>query len=139
MLFALALCSFNDNIFVSMNISIAETQKIAGFFEVLSVPSRLGILLAIGEKEVCVCHLEAVLELRQAVISQHLQVLKRNDWVLPRRQGRFVYYRLKNPQVLTMIYEVARMNGVSQEQIEAFTRVPVPGCSCSLCSSSSNC
>lgn len=121
-----------------MNISSAALQEIADFFEVLAVPTRLGILLAIGEREVCVCHLEAVLKLRQAAISQHLQVFKKNGWVISRRQGRFVYYKLSNPSVLPLIYEGARMKGVSQEQIEYFSTAPIEGCSCSLCNPNSN-
>ncbi len=65
-----------------MNISLLVSEQISDFFEVLSVPTRLGILLAIGEREVCVCHLEAVLQLRQAAISQHLQRLKQNQMVV---------------------------------------------------------
>ena len=116
-----------------MNISLLVSDQIAEFFEVLSVPTRLGILLAIGEREVCVCHLEAVLHLRQAAISQHLQRLKQSQMVVARRQGRFVYYRLKDPQVLSFISDVARMQGISSEQMDVFTRVPAEGCLCSLC------
>ncbi len=116
-----------------MNISLLVSEQISDFFEVLSVPTRLGILLAIGEREVCVCHLEAVLQLRQAAISQHLQRLKQNQMVVARRQGRFVYYKLRDPQVLSLILEAARMQGLSEEQMETFTRVPVEGCLCSLC------
>lgn len=115
------------------NIYPALSQEIAGFFEILSVPTRLSILLAIGEREVCVCHLEAVLHLRQAAISQHLQVLKRSQWVLSRRQGRFVYYKLRAPGILALIYEAARLMGISDEHLAFFARVPAEGCMCSLC------
>ena len=49
-------------------------DEISNFFQLLSQSIRIQILLVIGEEEACVCHLEAFLGHRQAVISQHLMV-----------------------------------------------------------------
>lgn len=54
----------------------SNTSAIADLFRLLGQPVRLRILLAIGTGEACVCHLEAHLGLRQALISQYLMVLR---------------------------------------------------------------
>ncbi len=54
----------------------ATALLISNIFRQLSQPSRIEILLAIGEGEACVCHLEAKLGMRQAYISQHLMALR---------------------------------------------------------------
>ena len=63
-----------------MNMSAIDTldlaEKAAQLLHLLGQAERLSILLAIGNGEACVCHLEAALGLRQAYISQHLMTLR---------------------------------------------------------------
>ena len=49
-----------------------QTKKLASLFRTMGQAARLRIILAIGEGEACVCHLEAILGYRQAYISQQL-------------------------------------------------------------------
>lgn len=46
------------------------------------------------EQELCVCELEAALDVIQPVISRHLAVLRDAEWVESRREGRRIYYRI---------------------------------------------
>ena len=85
------------------------TQTISAFFQTLSVSPRLEILLAIGEGEACVCHLEAALGYRQAYISQHLMALREANLLEPRRDGRFIYYRLADRRILDLLYQVGEL------------------------------
>ena len=48
----------------------------AQIFKALAYRARLHILEALEQEEACVCHLEALLGLRQAYISQHLALLR---------------------------------------------------------------
>ena len=73
---------------------LENAEEIVKVFENISAASRLAILLVIGEGEACVCHLEAVLGKRQAYISQHLMALRDAGIITPRRDGRFIYYRI---------------------------------------------
>jgi ArsR family transcriptional regulator len=90
-----------------------STISISTLFQILSVPPRLDILLAIGEREACVCHLEAALGYRQAYISQHLMALREASLLETRRDGRFIYYRLADPRILEVLTLAGEMLGQS--------------------------
>lgn len=111
----------------------ASTQ-IADLFRSLSQPTRVEILLAIGSGEACVCHLEAILKMRQAYISQHLMALRQAGVLDTRRDGRFVYYRLQNPQILDFIRRAAETAGVSADKVVSAAGIqPRSGCGCPKC------
>jgi DNA-binding transcriptional ArsR family regulator len=84
-------------------------QKISRLFRVLGQPSHLEILIAIGTGEACVCHLETAIGCRQAYISQHLMALRSEGLVVSRREGRRIFYRLKNAGVLDLIRNAASL------------------------------
>jgi ArsR family transcriptional regulator len=86
-----------------LNSYAAQARQTSPILEVLSNPSRLEILLAIGSSEACVCHLETALGYRQAYISQHLMALRAADLLDSRKMGRFVYYSLKDQGILDML------------------------------------
>jgi DNA-binding transcriptional ArsR family regulator len=90
-----------------------SADQIAAILKTISPPTRLAILLAIGDGEACVCHLEAMLDKRQAYISQHLMALRQADVLLDRREGRFVYYRIANPALLDLVRSAGRLAGVA--------------------------
>jgi len=106
---------------------------ISEIFEALSAPARLQIVLAIGASEACVCHLEALLGLRQAYISQQLMVLREKDLITARRDGKFIYYSLKEPGILDLIFHAARLAGVPEDQLEIIDTLSK--CACPNCSS----
>ena len=61
----------------------------------LADPGRLKVLALINAAdEICVCKIEQALKLPQPTVSRHLNRLKEAGWVLDRRQGRWMYYRL---------------------------------------------
>ena len=65
-------------------------------FRAFSDRTRLRILnLLRGRKELCVCDLIRVLDLPQAKVSRHLATLRRAELVDTRREGQWVYYRLR--------------------------------------------
>lgn len=110
-----------------------ETGSIptSALFQTLSVAPRLEILLAIGENEACVCHLEAALGYRQAFISQHLMALREANLLESRREGRFIYYRLADRRVLDMLVQAGEILGqpVAVQPIHLFS------CECPNCTS----
>jgi ArsR family transcriptional regulator len=75
----------------------------ANFFNALAHPSRLEILELLKDGEACVCHIQAMLNQRQAYISQHLNVLRQAGLVTSRKDGLRVYYKLSDPGVLTIL------------------------------------
>jgi ArsR family transcriptional regulator len=114
---------------------MSSLQKISDLFRVLGQPSRLEILLAIGTGEACVCHLEAATGWRQAYISQHLMALRSEGLVTSRRDGRNIYYRIKNAGVLDLIRKAAGVTDISDvEAAQGRLTEPLPNCTCPNCS-----
>lgn len=115
------------NIFMQTNISAPDV------FRVLGQPIRIQIILIIASYDACVCHMEAVLGVRQAGISQHLMVLKDAGLVQTHREGRNIFYRLANPDLYTSVLQVAIASGTSQETLASYAKRPVEGCPCPTC------
>ena len=90
--------------------SASQLETTAAFLRAISQPVRLEILLAIGAGEACVCHLEAAIGQRQAYISQQLMVLREAEIVESRREGRNIFYRIKNLKILDLIQAAAQFN-----------------------------
>jgi ArsR family transcriptional regulator len=110
------------------------SEQIAVPIEVIASPQRIAILLAIGQGEACVCHLEFALSWRQAYISQHLMALRKADILVDRREGRYVYYRLKNTSYLDLIIAFAEVCGLSRDTvIELINTQTYPSCECPHC------
>jgi len=100
----------------------------------ISQPARLRILLTIGEGEVCVCHLESVLGYRQAYISQHLMALRKARLLDTRRERRYIFYRLRDRQLLELIQTAGHVAGISPAEQDQLTSTnPLPGCCCPDC------
>lgn len=110
------------------------SEKIAAPLSVIASPQRIAILLAIGKGEACVCHLEATLGWRQAYISQHLMALRKADILQDRREGRYVYYRIKNASLLDLITVSASQSGLSADAVSVLINTQVyPSCECPHC------
>jgi len=60
----------------------------------LSDPSRVKIIKLLGQREMCVCEIQVLLELAQPTISKHLKILEDADLVRSRKEGQWVNYRL---------------------------------------------
>ena len=86
--------------------------KIGNLLASIGNPVRVQIMLAIGNGEACVCHLESLLELRQAYISQQLMTLRKKKIITSRREGKYIYYRLVDPEVLEIFKTAAAITGV---------------------------
>ena len=109
-------------------------EQIAAPLEIIASPQRIAILLAIGHSEACVCHLETALGWRQAYISQHLMALRKADILEDRREGRYVFYRLKATSFLELIIASGEVGGLSREVVfELINTQRYPACECPHC------
>lgn len=88
-------------------------QNQAQLFKILMHPTRLAILDILREDEQCVCHMEAVLGLRQAHISQHLMVLREAGLVTDRRDGWNIFYRVCKPDIYRVIDAMSAFSGAT--------------------------
>ncbi len=113
---------------------IELSERISAPLTSIASSQRIAILLAIGMGEACVCHLETALGWRQAYISQHLMSLRKADILLDRREGRYVFYRLKDASLLDLITASARLSGLSAESVSALINTQFhPSCECPQC------
>jgi ArsR family transcriptional regulator len=119
--------------------SPATAHKISRLLRAISQPSRLEILLAIGTGEACVCHLEAYLGQRQAYISQHLMALREAGIVAAHREGRNIYYYLKDKHTLDLVQQAAGLAGIPPDGLLFGTPTTLlPDCTCPHCSPDSD-
>jgi DNA-binding transcriptional ArsR family regulator len=116
---------------MEMNMKNNPLQSIVSLLESISPLARLELLLLIGAGEACVCHLETQLGYRQAYISQHLMALRQAGLLDSRRAGKYIFYRLAKPEVLSLIQQVAQMIGVDLPHIQTVT--PDQQCGCPTC------
>jgi ArsR family transcriptional regulator len=72
---------------------MTDTSRI---FKALADETRLRILTLLLSGELCVCEVTAALDLPQSTASRHLAYLRNAGWVLDRRQGIWMYYRLND-------------------------------------------
>jgi ArsR family transcriptional regulator len=108
--------------------NMSPVEQVASLLQTIGQGSRLQILLAIGEGEACVCHLEATFGWRQAYLSQHLMALRKAGIVVTSRQGRNIHYRLSDPRYLAVIRQAAALQDVALPELG-----PSPECTCPNC------
>ena len=74
-----------------------QPYNIENLFKALADRTRLRLISLIGDSEVCVCFLVAILKTSQPKISRHLAYLRRAQIVTARREGKWMHYRLTDP------------------------------------------
>lgn len=72
---------------------------LADLFKVLGDSTRIRVLCALFEDEMCVCDIAALLGMTQSAISHQLRVLKQARLVKYKREGKVVYYSLEDEHV----------------------------------------
>jgi DNA-binding transcriptional ArsR family regulator len=72
---------------------------LAELFKVFGDTTRIKILWALAEAEMCVCDIAALLNMTQSAISHQLRVLKQSRLVKYRKDGKVVYYSLDDEHV----------------------------------------
>ncbi|MFO7819277.1 MAG: metalloregulator ArsR/SmtB family transcription factor [Halanaerobacter sp.] len=78
------------------------TEKLADTFKVLSDPTRIKIINALANKELCVCDISELLEMSQSAISHQLRKLREAKLVKHRKEGRTVYYSLDDYHIFQL-------------------------------------
>jgi ArsR family transcriptional regulator, arsenate/arsenite/antimonite-responsive transcriptional repressor len=68
------------------------------FFQALGDRTRLRLLNLIGDDEVCVCYFVESLGTNQPKVSRHLAYLRRAGMVAARREGKWMHYRIVEPE-----------------------------------------
>jgi len=77
--------------------------EMADLFKLFSDSTRLGILWALSESEMCVCDLCALLKMKQPAVSHQLKNLKQSRIVKARRDGKIVFYSLEDEHIRKLL------------------------------------
>ena len=80
-----------------------KAERICDVFRMLSEPSRLKIVVALLDGELCVYHILEAVGGTQSAVSHQLRVLKDNRVVRARRAGQNVYYSLADEHVCQIV------------------------------------
>src|SRR5512136_1425390 len=98
-----------------------DYRHLSQLLRVLAHPARLRLLNALRNGEECVCHLIALLHQRQAYVSQQLMFLRQAGLIEDRKEGWRVYYRIKNPQIVSILDALTVFIGSKEPVAEANT------------------
>jgi ArsR family transcriptional regulator, lead/cadmium/zinc/bismuth-responsive transcriptional repressor len=72
-------------------------------FKVLADPTRVRLLAALAEREICVSELTEILDMEQSAVSHQLRTLRGLHLVQYRKAGRQVYYRLHDQYIQELL------------------------------------
>jgi len=79
-----------------------EVVLLAEIFKVLGDPTRIRILQALSQRELCVCDLAELLGMSQSAVSHQLRVLRTARLVRYHKEGKMVHYSLDDQHVTTL-------------------------------------
>lgn len=92
-----------------MDRMLSNAVTASNFLKAISHEGRLMILCHLVSGEKSVTELEDLLSARQAAVSQQLSRLRLEGLVMPRREGKTIYYRLADDRprkMLELVYEL---------------------------------
>ena len=76
---------------------------LAELFKIFGDSTRVKILYALLESELCVCDIAKLMEVSQSAVSHQLRVLKASKLVKFRREGKTIYYSLADDHVTRIL------------------------------------
>lgn len=83
--------------------SFEMLSDLADLFKLFGDTTRMRILYALFEGEMCVCAISEYLGMTQSAISHQLKTLKAANLVKARREGKTIYYALADEHVRSII------------------------------------
>lgn len=96
-------CSvIHEEIISKVRVTMPDEETLydlAELFKVFGDTTRIKILCALFESEMCVCDIAALLNMNQSAISHQLRVLKQTRLVKYRKEGKVVYYSLDDEHI----------------------------------------
>lgn len=80
-----------------------QLYDLAELFKIFGDSTRVKILYALLDTELCVCDIAKLMEVTQSAVSHQLRVLKNSKLVKFRREGKTVYYSLADDHVIHIL------------------------------------
>jgi DNA-binding transcriptional ArsR family regulator len=88
---------------IELNVMREAAQSACALMKVLSNPDRLLLLCELAAGECNVGELQERLGIAQPTLSQQLTVLRNENLVATRRDGKNIYYRMASPQAMAVM------------------------------------
>jgi DNA-binding transcriptional ArsR family regulator len=82
--------------------------RLADTFKVLGDVTRVRILDALAQEELCVCDLATLLGLGESAVSHQLRLLRGLRLVRSRRAGRMIFYALDDQHIIDLFRQALR-------------------------------
>jgi DNA-binding transcriptional ArsR family regulator len=83
-------------------------EGLAETFRVLGDPTRVRILDALANGELCVCDIAAFVGISESAVSHQLRLMRGMRLVRPRRAGRQVYYAVDDHHILELMMQAMK-------------------------------
>jgi ArsR family transcriptional regulator len=86
--------------------NVETADKRSRFFKALADETRLRILRLLKVREMCVCEVMVALDLEQPTASHHLGLLENAGLVNKRKEGKWVFYNIANPELIENMHKL---------------------------------
>lgn len=78
-------------------------QDLAGFYKIMGDQTRIQLLWALEQHEMCVCDLAVLLDMTKSAVSHQLKTLRMAKLVKCRREGKHMFYSLNDSHVKAIL------------------------------------
>ncbi len=100
-------CKVHHHLLAKLDRQISEEtyHHLAEIFKTLGDSTRIKIIHALAQSELCVCDLTELLGMTQSAVSHQLRVLRNSRLVKYRKEGRTVFYSLDDDHILLLFQQ----------------------------------
>lgn len=96
----------NEEVVSRLKPLVDRIEGVAIIFKALADDTRVKVIYALSETELCVCDVAALIGGSKATASYHLRLLHHMGLAKYRKDGKLVYYRLADPHIGNLVREV---------------------------------
>lgn len=101
-------CSYMQTSITSKPLSLETVEALAETFRILGDPTRVRIVDALAERELCVHEIADQVGISESAVSHQLRLMRAQRIVRGRREGRCVYYTLDDQHILSLFQQGLR-------------------------------
>lgn len=93
-------------------------ERVSSFFKVLGDNTRIRILYALKEKEMCAGDIAVLLDMTKSAVSHQLAIMRNMHQIRSRREGKNIFYSLDDQHIVDIINEaLIHMTHVDKEEV----------------------
>ena len=95
-------------------------QSFLRITKALSDETRVRALMAMRDRELCLCQLVDLLRLAPSTVSKHMSILHQAGLITRRKEGRWHFYRLADPESVPEIRQLLTWALTAQDESTTF-------------------